>query len=61
MKSLSIQLALEGERELRVFFFFLKRKDLIVFVDDVMSSRKVGDARHTSEDRGMYGSRRFCR
>lgn len=32
-----------------------------MFVDDVMSSRKVGDARHTSEDRGMYGSRRFCR
>lgn len=61
MKSLSIQLALEGERELRGFFFFLKRKDLIVFVDDVMSSRKVGDARHTSEDRGMYGSRQFCR
>lgn len=60
MKSLSIQLALERERELRVFFF-LKRRDLIVFVDDVMSSRKVGDARHTSEDRGMYGSRRFCR
>lgn len=34
---------------------------MCLFVDDVMSSRKAGDASHTSEDRGMYGSRGFCR
>ena len=34
---------------------------MCLFVDDVMSRRKAGDARHTSEDRGMYGYRGFCR
>ena len=53
MKSLIYTISFRRRKRAEGGFFF--------FVDDVMSSRKVGDARHSSEDRGMYGSRGFCR
>ena len=55
MKSLIYTISFRRRKRAEGGFFFF------FFVDDVMSSRKVGDARHSSEDRGMYGSRGFCR